>query len=187
MLYHLYKLDDYETKLTVLYALNNLKQSPTYTILSQVVSSSVDVQYFELQEYLQALVEMESVEEAEIDGITVYVITELGVETCQYFSNRIPASVREKVVEAAKLVNNDKSDQNKVYADYIPINEKEYKVVCGIMEDNVKLLDFQMYVGPKDRAKKICAYFKDFTNEFYMNIISHLEENMNKTREEEEE
>lgn len=187
MLYHLYKLDDYETKLTVLYALNNLKKSPSYTILSQVVSSSVDVQYFELQEYLQALVEMGSVEEIEVGGIPLYEITTLGVETCEYFSNRIPASVREKIVDAARLVNNDKSDQNKVYADYIPINENEYKVVCGIKEDNVKLLDFQMYAGSKERAKKICAYFKDHTNEFYTNIVAHLEENMNKTEKEEEE
>ena len=185
-MYHLYKLDDYETKLTVLYALNNLKESPTYATLSQVVSSSVDVQYFELQEYLQALVEMESVEEIGAGGATLYSITTLGEETCEYFSNRIPASVREKIVDAAKLVNNDKSDENKVYADYIPLNENEYKVVCGIKEDNVKLLDFQMYVGPKDRAKKICAYFKDHTHEFYMNIVAHLEENMNKTQEEEE-
>ena len=186
-MYHLYKLDDYETKLTVLYALKNLKQSPSYAILSQVVSSSVDVQYFELHEYLQALVEMGSVEEVSLNGGTLYAITTLGVETCEFFSNRIPASVREKIENGAKLVNNDKSDENKVYADYIPINENEYKVVCGIKENNLKLLDFQMYVGPKERAKKICAYFKDHTNEFYMNIVAHLEENMNKTDEEEEE
>ncbi len=178
-MYHLYKLDDYETKLVILYSLHNLKMSPNYATLSQVVSSSADVQYFELQEYLEALLEMGSVKESVVSGENIYSITTLGEETCEYFSKRIPASVREKVENAAKLVNNDKSDQNKIYADYIPINENEYKVVCGIKEENVKLLDFEMYAGSKERAKKICAYFKDHTNEFYMNIVSHLEENMN--------
>lgn len=176
----LYKPDDYETKLIIFYSLKNLKKSPTYTILSQVVSSSVDVQYFELQEYLQALVEMGSVAETQIGNEFVYSLTPMGEESCEFFSSRIPASVRDKIKDAASLVNNDKSDINKVYADYIPINEKEYKVVCGIMENNMKMLDFEMYAGEKDRAKKICEYFKEHTQEFYMSIVANIEDNINK-------
>ena len=174
----LYKPDDYETKLVILYALKNLKQSPNYPTLSQVVSQSVDVQYFELQEYLHSLIDIKSVEEFKIGDEFVYTLTRMGEETCEYFSSRIPASVRDKIAAAASEVNNDTSDINKVYADYIPINEAEYKVVCGIMENNVKLLDFEMYAGGKDRAKKICRYFKEHTNEFYMNIVKNIEENI---------
>lgn len=176
----LYKPDDYETKLIILYALKNLKKSPNYTILSQVVSASADVQYFEMQEYLQALVEMGSVEETKIGDEFVYSLTCMGEESCEFFSSRIPASVRDKIVEASREINNDKSDINKVYADYIPINEVEYKVVCGIMEENVKLLDFEMYAGEKERAKKICEYFKEHTKEFYMSIVANIEENINR-------
>lgn len=174
----IYKPDDYEAKLIVFYALKNLKKSPTYAILSQVISASADVQYFELQEYLKALVEMGSVAEVQIGNEYVYSLTPMGEDSCEYFSSRIPASVRGKIEAEAAAVNNDKSDINKVYADYIPINEMEYKVVCGIMENNLKLLDFEMYAGEKDRAKKICEYFKEHTQDFYMSIVSNIEDNI---------
>lgn len=174
----LYKPDDYEAKLIILFALENLKKSPNYQILSQVVSQSVDVQYFELEQYLKAVMEIGSVEEYTIDNDIVYSLTKLGEETCEYFSSRIPPSVREKIINAAREVNNDTSDLNKVYADYIPINEIEYKVVCGIMENGIKMLDFEMYAGEKERAKKICSYFKANTREFYMNIVDNIEKNI---------
>ncbi len=173
-----YKPGDYEAKLIILFALKNLKQSPNYQILSQVVSQSADVQYFELQQYLDALIEIKSVEEFKIGEEYVYTLTNMGEETCEYFSSRIPLSVRESIIEASREINNDKSDINKIYADYIPINEREYKVVCGIKENNVKLIDFEMYAGDKEKAKKVCAYFKNHTKDFYMNIVKYIEENI---------
>ena len=174
----LYKPDDYEAKLIILFALKNLKKSPNYQILSQVVSQSADIQYFELEQYLKSVIEIGSAEEYTIDKDLVYSLTKLGEETCEYFSSRIPPSVREKIVNAAREVNDDTSDLNKVYADYIPINEIEYKVVCGIMENGIKMLDFEMYAGEKERAKKICSYFKANTREFYMNIVDNIEKNI---------
>ncbi len=174
----LYKPDEYEAKLIILFALQNLKKSPKYQVLSEVVSQSVDVQYFELEQYLKSVIEIGSVEEFIIDEEFVYSLTKLGEETCEYFSSRIPASVREKIINASREINNDTSDLNKVYADYIPINELEYKVVCGIMENGVKLLDFEMYAGEKEKAKKICRYFKADTRGFYMNIVDNIEKNI---------
>ena len=136
------------------------------------------MQYFELEQYLKSVIEIGSVEEFTIDEEFVYSLTKLGEETCEYFSSRIPASVREKIINASREINNDTSDLNKVYADYIPINELEYKVVCGIMENGVKLLDFEMYAGEKEKAKKICSYFKANTREFYMNIVDNIEKNI---------
>ncbi len=173
-----YKPDDYESKLIILFALKNLKQSPNYQVLSQVVSQSADIQYFELQEYLKAVIDIGSAEEFKIGEEYVYTLTHMGEETCEYFSSRIPASIRESIISAAREINNDTSDLNKVYADYIPINEIEYKVVCGIMENGVKLLDFELYAGEKERAKKICSYFKAHTRDFYMNIVENIEKNI---------
>ncbi len=177
MEYPLYKPDDYETKLVIIYSLKKLKKQCTYQSISQVVSSAVDVQYFEMQEYLQALMEMGSVSEKTEDEQTFYKLTDLGEESFEFFSNRIPPSVREKLDEAARLINNDTSDINRVYADYLPINENEYRIECGIMENKLKLIDFQMYAGPKDRAKEMCAFFKEQPDEFYMHIVKFFESN----------
>lgn len=175
-----YKPDDYETKLIILYSIKNLKQSPGYHLLSQVVTGSADINFFEIQEYIEELVELKCIEEYIIEGEIVYSLTQAGEEMCEYFAVRIPASVRDKIEESAYEINNDKSDENKVYANYIPINELEYKVNCGIMENNIKLLDFEMYAGPKERAKKICEYFKEHTKDFYMSLVENIEKNIYK-------
>ena len=176
MEYPLYKPDDYETKLVIIYTLKKLKKRANYQAISQVVSSAVDVQYFEMQEYLQALVEMGSVLEKNEDEETFYSLTGLGEESCEFFSNRIPNSVRDKIEAAALLINNDTSDINRIYADYLPINENEYRIECGIMENKLKLIDFQMYAGPKERAKEMCAFFKEHPDEFYMHIVKFFED-----------
>lgn len=175
-----YKPDDYEIKLIILYSIQNLSKSPSYQLLSQVVTGAADINYFEIQGYIDELVQLKSIEEYIVEGETVYNLTASGEEMCEFFASKLPASIREKIEDSADKINCDESDRNKVYADYIPINEFEYKVNCGILEDNIRLLDFEMYAGPKERAKEICRYFKENTKDFYLAIIDHIEKNIKK-------
>lgn len=177
---HRYKPSDYETKLIILYSIKKLNKSPSYSLLSQVITGAADINYFEIEGYMSELAELGSIDEYIIEGEAVFSLTPSGTEMCEYFESKIPASVREKIELSAAQINNDKSDRNKVYANYIPISEMEYKVHCGILENNVKLLDFEMYAGPKERAKDICEYFKEHTKDFYVAIIEHIEKNTKK-------
>ncbi len=177
---HTYRPDDYEIKLMVMYAIKTLRKSPSYTVLGQILTSSADVTYFEIQQFVYELIEQGNIEECNIDETTVYTLTKSGEDACEFFSQRIPANVRRKIEDGAYQVNNDKSDENKIYADYIPINLSEYKVRFGIIENNIRLIDFEMYAGSKERAKKMCEYFKEHTHEFYFNMLKSIEENMEK-------
>ena len=75
----LYKPDEYEAKLIILFALQNLKKSPKYQVLSEVVSQSVDVQYFELEQYLKSVIEIGSVEEYKIEKEFVFRINKTNI------------------------------------------------------------------------------------------------------------
>lgn len=175
---YVYKPDEYEIKLIILYSIKKLKQSPSYTVLGRVVTGSANINYFEIQHYISELLNLKTIEEYKVDNETVYSLTHSGEEMCEFFATRIPGSIRQKIEDAAYEINNDKSRENRIYANYIPINEIEYKVNCGIMENNLKLLDFEMYAGSKDRAKKICEYFKEHTSEFYTELIGIVEKNI---------
>ena len=102
-----YKPDDYETKLIILYAIQNLKSSPTYNVLSQVVTGAADINYFEIQVYIDELVGLKSIEEYIVDTETVYTLTPSGEEMCEYFSRSIPASIRQKIEDSAYAINGD--------------------------------------------------------------------------------
>ena len=43
-----------------------------------------------------------------------------------------------------------------------------------------------MYVGPKERAKNICRYFKTHTSEFYADLLSMLEKDAENKKSENE-
>jgi hypothetical protein len=43
-----YRPDDYEIKLMILYAVKKLRRSPTYAILSQILTECADINYFEI-------------------------------------------------------------------------------------------------------------------------------------------
>lgn len=178
-----YKPDDYEAKLIILYAIKKLKKSPSYQTLSAIITPAADINYFDMDGYIKELGRLDSVVEYQVEGETVFSLAKAGEEMCEFFASRIPASIREKIDNTAYEINNDRSDENKTYADYLPINEHEYRVKCGILENNMKVLDFEMYAGPKERAKKVCEYFKEYTSEFYQSLMNMIEENMKKDRE----
>ena len=81
-----YKPDDYETKLIILYSIKNLRQSPSYAVLGQVVTGSADINYFEMQHYIEELLSLKTIEEYKVDNENVYSLTQSGEEMCEFFS-----------------------------------------------------------------------------------------------------
>lgn len=167
----MYKPSEYEMKLIVLYVILHLKTSATYTILDYVISSVVDMNYFALEEYIRNLIEVGDLAELEIEKDRVYSLNPSGEETIGFFESKIPYSIREKLDNFVKIVNEKANPTNEISADYYPINEKEYSVVLKIMENNVTMLNLDVYIGDKETAKKAAEYFATNVNEAYTRIL----------------
>lgn len=170
----MYKPSEYEMNLIILYVISNLKTSATYTILDYIVSQAVDVNYFALQDYLLALIESENLTELTLDGEKIYSLTVLGEETIGFFADRIPMSVRDKLGEHIRITNERENVSSEIACDYFPISENEYSVKLNIKENNVTMLNVEMYVGDAERAKRISNYFKANTASVYSDIVSLL-------------
>lgn len=171
-----YKPTDYEKKLMILYAVAHLKVNATYPILDYVLNKSADVNYFELEQHVDSLIETNNVEELEFEGKRIFSITPTGVETVGFFEKSIPFSVREKLQAAVEEVNGKESGANEVAADYIPINESEYMVSCRIRENHTDLLKMELYVGPKERAKAIANCMRQDMAGFYQKLMRLMDE-----------
>ena len=76
-----YKPTEYEIKLIILYTVKTLKVSSSYTLLDYVISSAANVNYFELEQYIAALMDKDNLIEYEADGNKYFSITESGEET----------------------------------------------------------------------------------------------------------
>ncbi len=167
----MYKPSEYEMKLIVLYVIYNLKTSATYTLLDYIISSVVDMNYFDLELYIRNLIEVGDLADIEIEGERVYSLNPSGEETIGFFETKIPFSIRERLLQYVKDVNQKANVANEISTDYYAINENEYAVVLNIIENNVTMLKLDVYIGDKETAKKAAQHLKSNVNDVYTNIM----------------
>ena len=178
----IYKPDEYEMKLIILYVIQNLKISATYTILDYIISSTVDLNYFDLQNHIDNLIETDNIAELEIDDEKVYSITVPGEETIGFFRDRIPFSIREKLdAHIKEYINEKENSASEITSDYYPVNEDEYAVNLTIKENGVTMLNLEIYIGDKETAKNT-PYTKELISLlkwfFYKNVHLLLNNNI---------
>ncbi len=175
-----YKPTEYEIKLIILYTAHHLKVALSYTMLDYVISSCANVNYFDIGIYIEELISTENLSEYEADGERYFSLTDTGEETLGFFESNIPGSIKLALKDKILEVNKKAGLGNRLYADYIPINQNEYTVKLSLEEGGTVMLGLEMHAGPKERAKEICNYLKNNTDEFYKFIIEFLEEKISK-------
>ena len=175
---YVYKPTDYEIKLIILYAVKSLKIGASYTILDYVISSSANVNYFELEQYIKSLLSSGNIVEVATETENIFSITESGEETLGFFANKIPGSIMERLDAKITEINREEAIGNRIFADYYPINENEYIVKFSLEEGKTLLMSMEIYAGSMDRAKKMCAYLKSNTGDFYKKVANIMNEGM---------
>ena len=75
-------------------------------------------------------------------------------------------------------INREEAIGNRIFADYYPINENEYIVKFSLEEGKTLLMSMEIYAGSMDRAKKMCAYLKSNTGDFYKKVANIMNEGM---------
>ena len=120
-----YKPTDYEIKLIILYTVKSLKIGASYTILDYVISSSANVNYFELEQYIRGLIQSGNLSELTVEPETLFAITESGEETLSFFEHKIPGSIKVRLDNKIESINRKEMSGNKFYADFVPVTESE--------------------------------------------------------------
>lgn len=166
---------DEDMKLMVLFAIARLKVSATYTRIFHVLSAAADVSYCLLTVPISDLIESGNIEELHYDDQPVFSLTKRGSETLMFFEERILRSVRLRMQDEIDRINKEVLSGNKMDASIVPVNEDEYLVKAEITEDNIPVLKFEMYVGDKERARKIVRNFKDHTSLMYLQVMKAID------------
>lgn len=171
-----YKPTDYEIKLIILYTVKSLKIGASYTILDYVISSSANVNYFELEQYIRGLIDIGNLSELDVENEMVFSITDSGEETLTFFENKIPGSIKVRLDEKIDDINKKEMSGNKFYADYVPISENEYVVKCSMQENGITIFKLEFYAGSKQNAMDICKHLKQNTGDFYRKFVGIINE-----------
>jgi len=167
-----------DVKLIALFIIENFKMPVPNSYLVDILALEPFVNYFDLQQQMGELEEEEFVTYYIEDDARFYSLTEKGTEALEFFSSRIPKTVRERLLRTIKIKIKDLRNALSIKADYEKVNDIEYRVNLGIFEGNFDMFKVSISVSDELMAKKICAAFKNDLQTLYSEFLSVLTKNI---------
>lgn len=163
-----------ESKVLILYILNNIKNEITNNALYKIVLSVIDMNYFYFQQFLLDLVKSDFVLSYERDGNNMYLITDKGTKTLELTEDILPGILKLQVDTNLKYALDNVNEENSIVAEYTPVNENYYNVTCKIMENNECLFEVKTFAGSREQAKQIVRNWKKHAGSMYPNLLEIL-------------
>ena len=151
-----------EGKLTILYTLARYQVPLSMERMADILTWEKEImEYFVLSIFLAELVEDGYAAKKFYRNRECYFLTNLGSETENFFSGRIPKSIRNRVDDAIGRIRfEEQDDPNMTVCEVVPIDERQYMARCRIMDRNVPMMDLQIHVGNRVNAEKVKQHFE---------------------------
>lgn len=166
-------LEKEEMKFAALYAIRQYKAPMQESRLYEIFTWDKEImEYFDLSEVLLELTEDKYIFKKFYRNEEALCLTELGEEACTFFTNRVPASIREKIDSSiGEIKYAEISDPNAVRAEVIPVAEEQYMARCSISENKIPVLELSINMGKRVYAQKVADYLKDNADQIYEEIL----------------
>jgi len=163
-----------QNKLLILYLLKSINIQLSELQILRIVSENEWLNYFDLKECLFELIEGRLVEQRETPNGTFYSITELGESTVFYLEKELPESQR-KAIDAYCDANRDALRlETELSADYIKIDEGEYRVILRILENQLPVFELNLITWSKNSAEAFIRRWKDVAPAIYKSTYDIL-------------
>ena len=170
-----------ESKVLILYILNNINKAITNNALYKIVLSVVDMNYFYFQQFLLDLVKSEFVISYTHENTEMYIINDKGVKTLELTEDILPGILKLQVDTNLKYALDNVDEENSIIAEYTPVNENYYNVTCKIMENNECLFEVKTFAGSREQAKQIVENWKIHAGTMYPKLLEILTQNFENT------
>jgi hypothetical protein len=103
-----------------------------------------------------------------------YNLTDEGITCVRCFHRRVPESKLKSVIAYVRKNRSKIKNEYSVYANYFYISEGEYVVKCGIIENDVSLMELNLTVVTKEQAKQVRKNWKANVSKVYNQVIQSL-------------
>lgn len=161
-------------KLIVLYMLSKVNFPLTNAQISNFILGKEYTNYFTLQQVLSELLEAGLISIKTIRNATYYHLTSQGEETLGFFGNKVSDLIKEDV--DTFLMENKYELRNEVgtIADYYKSVNEDYIVHCQVKEGRSNLIDLNISVPTEEHAERMCANWRDASQNIYSYIMTAL-------------
>lgn len=166
------RLDPVNIKLLILYLIKQADQPLTAAQITDFVLADSLLDFFETHHYISALLEENQIEET--DSHT-YRLTEAGAQAIEFFENRLPYSILEKIQTKMNTIKKQELLDQLVTAEYTPLIGEEYQIHLTLRETRSAVpFELKFTVTGKETAKNICCRWKEDYALFYGQIANFL-------------
>lgn len=160
-------------KLVLLFILYQIDLPMSWTSLHDfAVPDYMD--YFDFCTYIKELSANGLLETAQEDNVKYYTISQAGIQSLMFFSKLIPESKKNSILSYIRKNKKRIKKEYSVYANYFFHSDDEYVVKCGVIEDDMTLVELNLTVATKEQAKLVRKNWKNNVNEIYNHILMDL-------------
>ncbi|NDL66492.1 DUF4364 family protein [Anaerotalea alkaliphila] len=161
-------------KLMILYMIKNVDMPLSGSQISEYILEKGYTNYFSLQEYIGQMLENDMIRTVSLEHFTLYEIAPEGLETLEYFENRIPESTKEEILDFLKKNKYKIRSESELHAEYVPQSDGSFLVHCVAKENKKVLIDVSVEVVEKDQAVRICNLWEKNSHLVYKLLLETL-------------
>ena len=165
-----------QNKLFVLYLLKSINIQLSELQILRIVTDNNWLSYFDLKECMFELIESNLVEQRETPNGTFYLVTDLGRTTVFYLEKELLKSQRAAIDAYCEKNRNDLRLETELFAEYIKIDEGEYKVMLRVLENQIPVFELNLMTYSQHSAEEFVRKWKQVAPKIYKNTYDSLAE-----------
>lgn len=169
-------LEHDEMKFAILYTIEKNAEPITMPELCDILTWEKQVMnYFDLALMLNELIDDGFVETKFYRDERSFLLSEKGVETNQFFFERVPPSIRGRIdAEIKERKFEEQYDPNSVTTEIIPVAPHQYMAGMSMLDANLPMLEVKIYAGSRADAENAAKQLKAQADEIYKNILEKI-------------
>lgn len=162
-------------KLTLLYLINKFDIPLSSTHITQFALEENLMNFYQVQTYLQEMVDVGYLDKSSSFNATHYTITDDGAAALDSFIKSIPVEIKNKITKyAGDNRRTVKKDFENIANHFYDNSTNEYIVKCGVYEEDMTLMEINLSVVSKEQAVAICSNWRANVNDLYGKVLNLL-------------
>lgn len=163
-----------ENKVLILYVLEKANKPLTNDVLYKIVLAAVDMNYFYFQQFTLDLINVGYIYSFQKEDQTLYQITDSGKRTLDLTLDLLPGIIKLKADTNLKPILDSSEEEDSIVAEYTPLSENHYTIVCKVVENNETVFEVKTFAGSREQAKDIVDNWENNANTIYPQILDIL-------------
>jgi len=161
-------------KLIVLYMLNRVTFPMTTAQVSDFILEKEYTNFLTLQQVMNELTDANLISSETIRNRTHLSITDEGLETLNFFENRINDAIKQDINTYFRENEYTLRNEVSVLGDYYKSTSGEYEAHLVAKDRGVNLVDITLSVPTEEMAASICDNWQKKNEEIYQYLIEEL-------------